>query len=808
MAKVEAWYEQDLKRPVRINYLDGSFFNQDAAGSRIGVKVYSDGQAVTLAGSITGYCVRADGTTVPISGTRSGNTAYIDIPQSALSVPGPLTVTIKNTESSVITTLCAVVGIVTQSRTGVQVDPGQTVTDWTNQISAQLQACQDAADNVGAIVAVPYANLTFPVEVDTYTTYNGNLYCCITRIETSESFTAAHWRQTNVCREISDLKSAITTNSNAALPNPFYLFTSLSYIDLDVEVGSLVSLTPKADLNYCHTIIDCNDGDVFWINVRGHNSKHSAYAWLDAEDKMLYHVYSTFANEKITAPTNAKKLVLNNNTASIPNPWCYKNELIYDKVDRLEGSTVINYGTLVSGSYVEHETGKIVNNANYSRTDFIPVLSEKIWQNRTFNSEAGIAFFDANLNYISGINNGYAPYTGTERVSDVPSNAFYMMVSVLSGYTLSLKTAGNPKNQINNIINKISGKYTYPLTANDVFVSQYIHKDTGFPYAYSYSVRTKPIPTGKYGFVSLNCYIGYDIAFAFYDKHKNVLQVIKSSDLPSLGYGVTEQYRYTFVIPEKACYLIACMRTSDYVDYNSFNICFFGEGRYESSQEREITEIAEPYERMIGKVLCIGDSLTEGHYDSHHVPTYPEFFADITGLDVTNEGRSGYTAKQWWDEVGANYDFSGFDAYIIWLGTNGGLTDTLATDVTAYESYTDYADTNTGNYCKIISKIIAQNSNAKIYLGSIYYGGTNVGITNKVIYEIAELERYEDNIIGVCNNDDDELKKNIENPSARDLAMHPYDGLHFGRVGNLYVAYHYVRRIRELINDNMGFYAR
>ena len=209
MAKVEAWYEQDLKRPVRINYLDGSFFNQDAAGSRIGVKVYSDGQAVTLAGSITGYCVQADGTTVPISGTRSGNTAYIDIPQSALSVPGPLTVTIKNTESSVITTLCAVVGIVTQSRTGVQVDPGQTVTDWTNQISAQLQACQTAADNVGAIVAVPYASLTFPVEVNTYTTYNGNLYCCTTRIATSESFTAAHWRQTNVCSEISDLKSAL-----------------------------------------------------------------------------------------------------------------------------------------------------------------------------------------------------------------------------------------------------------------------------------------------------------------------------------------------------------------------------------------------------------------------------------------------------------------------------------------------------------------------------------------------------------------------------------------------------------------------
>lgn len=208
MAKVEAWFAQDLKKPVPVRYLNGSFFNEDAAGSRIGVEVYSDGEAVALAGSITGYCVRSDGTTVPISGVRSSNRAYIDIPQSALAVPGPLTVTIKNTESSVITTLCAVVGIITQSRTGVQVDPGQTITDWTNQISAQLQECQDAADNVGAIVAVPYASLPFPVEVGTYTTNGGNLYCCTTYIETSESFTASHWRQTKVCDEIRDLKSA------------------------------------------------------------------------------------------------------------------------------------------------------------------------------------------------------------------------------------------------------------------------------------------------------------------------------------------------------------------------------------------------------------------------------------------------------------------------------------------------------------------------------------------------------------------------------------------------------------------------
>ena len=207
MAKVEKWFAQDLKKSVPVRYLDGSFFNEDAAGNRIGVEVYSDGEAVTLAGSITGYCVRPDGTTVPISGARSSNRAYIDIPQSALAVPGPLTVTIKNTESSVITTLCAVVGIVTQSRTGVQVNPGQTITDWTNQISAQLQAVQTAADNLGSTLAVPYDSLTFPVTAGTYTVYSGNVYRANQDISTSEEWTADHWTQVKVCNEIYDLKN-------------------------------------------------------------------------------------------------------------------------------------------------------------------------------------------------------------------------------------------------------------------------------------------------------------------------------------------------------------------------------------------------------------------------------------------------------------------------------------------------------------------------------------------------------------------------------------------------------------------------
>ena len=144
MAKIELWYKQDLKKPVPVRRLE-RVFNQDALGHLLGVEVFSDGEAVTLAGSVTGYCLLADGTTIPVAGTRSSNKASIIIPQAAYSVIGPITITVKLTEGDAITTLLAAVGMVARSRTGQQVDPGQTITDWTNQIAEALQDVEDAS---------------------------------------------------------------------------------------------------------------------------------------------------------------------------------------------------------------------------------------------------------------------------------------------------------------------------------------------------------------------------------------------------------------------------------------------------------------------------------------------------------------------------------------------------------------------------------------------------------------------------------------------------------------------------------------
>lgn len=127
MAVIETWYEQDLKQPVKVNYLDGNYFSQDNQGNLVGVRVFDDGESATLSGSVSASVIRADGATVAVSGTLSGNECYVILPQAAYAVPGVLSVVIKLSNNDDTVTLCAVVSNVYQSATDATVDPGTII---------------------------------------------------------------------------------------------------------------------------------------------------------------------------------------------------------------------------------------------------------------------------------------------------------------------------------------------------------------------------------------------------------------------------------------------------------------------------------------------------------------------------------------------------------------------------------------------------------------------------------------------------------------------------------------------------------
>ena len=73
MARIESWFECDLKKAVQVQAINGNVFSMDNQGNLVGIKVYDDGEPVTLSGSVTGYCILADGTTVSVAGTREEN---------------------------------------------------------------------------------------------------------------------------------------------------------------------------------------------------------------------------------------------------------------------------------------------------------------------------------------------------------------------------------------------------------------------------------------------------------------------------------------------------------------------------------------------------------------------------------------------------------------------------------------------------------------------------------------------------------------------------------------------------------------
>ena len=193
MAVIESWVRCDLNKPVQVQMLGGNLFSMDNQGNQIGVEVFDNGEAATLGGTVSANVIRADGATVAVSGTLSGNRAYVVLPQAAYAVPGFITIVIKLTSSSVVTTLAAVTGIVYRSSTDTAVDPG-TIIPSIETLIAEIEA---------AVASIPadYSSLwtslapAFSTSTDyirgQFVTYNGYL-CRFTADHPAGSWNSSH----------------------------------------------------------------------------------------------------------------------------------------------------------------------------------------------------------------------------------------------------------------------------------------------------------------------------------------------------------------------------------------------------------------------------------------------------------------------------------------------------------------------------------------------------------------------------------------------------------------------------------------
>ena len=144
-----------------------------------------------------------------------------------------------------------------------------------------------------------------------------------------------------------------------------------------------------------------------------------------------------------------------------------------------------------------------------------------------------------------------------------------------------------------------------------------------------------------------------------------------------------------------------------------------------AAAEISLVEQEEDASILEGKnIVCIGDSLTEGDYGSNpagtmnvHAENYPYFLAELTGANVKNVGRCGYSAELYYNNQLSKVELSEeTDIVLIMLGTNNGLTDSIDADTSATH-YSSYAKTQTGYYARIIETCMERtNGRAQIIL--------------------------------------------------------------------------------------------
>lgn len=196
------------------------------------------------------------------------------------------------------------------------------------------------------------------------------------------------------------------------------------------------------------------------------------------------------------------------------------------------------------------------------------------------------------------------------------------------------------------------------------------------------------------------------------------------------------------------------------------------------------------------KIICIGDSLTEGDYGvfgksgiaNVQEKNYPYFLAESMGAEVVNYGKCGFTSSSYLEfyKSGA-VNVTGADVIIIMLGTNGGQTPDLNNFVQGNADYLELVE-----LCK------KDAPDAKIVLCTPPHATENSEMSNcgyaaqvKEAVEFVRMfaEKYEYALIDVAECPD----FTAENESV----MQPNDGVHFGEEGYRRLAYYIEKGLRN-----------
>ena len=233
-------------------------------------------------------------------------------------------------------------------------------------------------------------------------------------------------------------------------------------------------------------------------------------------------------------------------------------------------------------------------------------------------------------------------------------------------------------------------------------------------------------------------------AIAYYDEDYTVVSKLIPSSSDTLEYveGIAD-----FV--EGAKYIRLC-------SYKDMNDCYLRYATVKNRIDKTNSDASNPcnYDgndiSIFNKILCIGDSLTEGTFNyrqdgdtGHYVNitkySYPTYLKKITGCDVTNLGNGGMTSDEWYAYHSGD-DLSGYDCAIIQLGVNDAIR------------YGTWGATSEDAFANIITKLKTENNNIKIFVANIipatsYSNATILALSDALLSWVQTTYANDNNVI-------------------------------------------------------------
>ena len=294
------------------------------------------------------------------------------------------------------------------------------------------------------------------------------------------------------------------------------------------------------------------------------------------------------------------------------------------------------------------------------------------------------------------------------------------------------------------------------IDRNEIILNKYIGLD-GNPVNDSYTAITGLVPLeANTLYYQWRLYPGF---YVLYDANMNIIRAKGAPDGSDTDLG------NSFITPANTAYgkFTIGSNNSSYVNTTYINnvsgmpnkdltkLDYMRKNLYGFNK---VKELANPCEydgkecSVFNKILCIGDSLIRGTFNTHSDPTnnivdekygIPAYITKHTGVITTNKGWAGATSIDWWEHF-ENTDLSGHDACIIHLGTNDAMKRA------SIEGWINDMKTALSN---IIAKVINENNRIKIFLSTCLPApaysdrNTNIKAACDAIRELAEDYNYD-----------------------------------------------------------------